>query len=124
MVKWKGYPDPTPEALWKILRDTNNPEVLAEIDKCKEDYLSDHPAERTMRESEAEAVPEVQPTRVQPGRTRTATERFTFMVHGVNDSMLASSVIASGLRNLRKESERRSLAARQFVPDFSAIRVS
>ena len=90
MVKWKGYPDPTPEPLWKLLRDTNNPEILEQIEKCKEDYLSNHPAERTMVEPNPEPEAE-RPTRTQPSRTRAQTERFTFMVYGVNDPLTSAN---------------------------------
>ena len=122
MVKWKGYPDPTPEPLWKLLRDTNSPEILEQIEKCKEDYLSNHPAERTMVEPNPEHEAE-RPTRTQPSRTRARTERFTFMVYGVNDPLTSANAISMGLRALRKESERRCRALHQFMPDFSMIRI-
>ena len=38
-VKWVGYPDPTPEPLYQILQQTNHPDVLANIERCKADHL-------------------------------------------------------------------------------------
>ena len=52
-VKWKGYPETTPEAYWKLMRDAkDNPDILAEIEQCKDDYLAAHPSERTVIEAE------------------------------------------------------------------------
>ena len=45
-VKWEGYPDTTPEPLWKILKQTNHPDVLGDIKKCKEDFYLQHPGAR------------------------------------------------------------------------------
>ena len=45
-VKWEGYPDATPEPMWKILKQTNNPEVLRDIERCKTDYYAQHSSER------------------------------------------------------------------------------
>ena len=38
-VKWVGYPEPTPEPLYRILQQTNHPDVLADIERCKADHL-------------------------------------------------------------------------------------
>ena len=38
-VLWKGYPEATPEPLHKVLKCTQHPEILAEIERCKQDYL-------------------------------------------------------------------------------------
>ena len=121
MVKWVGYPDPTPEAQWKILRDTQNPEILAQMEQCKQDYLSTHPAERTMIEGASDAEDEelVKPSRVQPRRERPQVDRFTFHVYGVLDPPSSARAIAQGYHALCKEAKRRSHALLQFVPDFS-----
>ena len=42
-VKWAGYPGTTPEPLWKVLRDTNHPDILKDIERCKADYYLQHP---------------------------------------------------------------------------------
>lgn len=41
-VKWAGYPDTTPEPLWRILRQTNHPDILQDIERCKADYYLQH----------------------------------------------------------------------------------
>ena len=123
MVKWVGYPDPTPEAQWKILRDTQNPEILEQMEQCKQDYLSTHPAERTMIEGATDAEDEeaIKPSRVQPHRERSKTTRFTFLVHGVMDPPSSAYAIGRGFNRLCKETKRRCHALRQFVPDFSLV---
>ena len=45
-VKWEGYPDTTSEPLWKILKQTNHPDILADIDRCKADYYLQNPSSR------------------------------------------------------------------------------
>ena len=42
-VKWEGYPDATKEPLWKVLAQTNHPDVLKDIERCKQDYYLQHP---------------------------------------------------------------------------------
>ena len=42
-VKWEGYPETTTEPLWKITSQTNHPEILKDIERCKEDYYLQHP---------------------------------------------------------------------------------
>jgi hypothetical protein len=123
MVKWAGYPDPTPEPQWKILRDTADPTILEQMEQCKQDYLSTHPAERTMieRAHDMEGEKPIEPSRVQPRRARPRTDRLVFHVYGVQDPPTSALAIACGLRSLRKESERRCRALRQFVPDFSLV---
>ena len=46
LVKWEGYPDTTPEPLWKILKQTNHPDILRDIKQCKEDFYLQHPNAR------------------------------------------------------------------------------
>ena len=43
-VKWEGYPDTTMEPLWKITSQTNHPDVLRDIERCKSDYYLQHPS--------------------------------------------------------------------------------
>ena len=42
-VKWEGYEQTTPEPLQNILRDTNHPDILAEIKQCQRDFRMAHP---------------------------------------------------------------------------------
>ena len=53
-VKWEGYDQPTPEPLQNILRDTNHPDILAEIKQCQRDFRLAHPeiAERERSQNE------------------------------------------------------------------------
>ena len=119
MVKWVGYPEPTPEPQWKILRDTKDPTILEQMEQCKQDYLAKNPAERTM--VEVERAEHVEPERIQPRRSRARTERFTFYVYGVADPPTHSRAVTGGMRALRDDVKRRCAARRQFVPDFSTI---
>jgi len=119
MVKWQGYPDPTPEPLSKVLRDTQSPEILLQIEQCKNEYLAKHPSARTMLEREAVVAEPPRPTRVQPNRARAQTDKFTFMIYGANDPMLSARAITMGLKTLQKEIKQRCSALLQFRPDFS-----
>ena len=74
-VKWSGYPDATPEALHKILKQVKNPIILDQIKQCQEDYLTSHPAERAVSEATI-----IQPDRIQPQRQRTQPLRFMYMI--------------------------------------------
>ena len=62
-VKWEGFPEVTSEPLSRIVRDTQHPAVLKQIEECQAAYLLEHPP----REPEPEA-PRPLPTRVQPDR--------------------------------------------------------
>ena len=114
-VKWVGYPDPTPEPLWKILRDTKNPEILTQIDQCKEDYLASNPSERAMLDREKEEIPRPTATRVQPKRN--ATEKFTFAVFGILDSTWDVTGTCLALKHLRRTARQRNRALLQLRAD-------
>ena len=43
-VKWEGYPDTTKEPLWRITSQTNHPDILRDIERCKQDYYLQHPS--------------------------------------------------------------------------------
>ena len=42
-MKWKGYPDATKEALWRITSATKHPDILAAIKRCQDDYNASYP---------------------------------------------------------------------------------
>ena len=115
MVKWKGYPDPTPEPLWKILRDTNHPDILAQIEQCKEDFLAANPSARALGQLPEPEVPE--PTRVQPGRARVAPERLILSLFGAADSLPDALGIWNAFRSVRRATHGRYRALRQMTPE-------
>ena len=117
-VSWKGYPDPTSEALSSILKDTQHPEVLADIARCQNEYLAQHPSERA---DFREDVPRPEPTRVQPGRARNRPSNFTFAVCGVSHNAHHSELLSSGLKRLTRGCALRSRALRSFQPDFCGL---
>jgi hypothetical protein len=97
MVKWVGYPTPTPEPLSAILSQTNNPEILREIERCKADYIACNPGE-AVTESTSGSEPEVLPTRVLPTRMRSRTDRLMFQVYGAVDCRAEYRRLARGLQ--------------------------
>jgi hypothetical protein len=110
-VKWSGYPDPTPEPLWKILKQTSNPTILQEIEKCKADYLAQHP--RTITEESDEPTP----SRSQPERSRGQPERFTFAVFGVSEPIRLLTNVGLSFRQLRDSVRFRLSALKLFLSD-------
>lgn len=75
-VKWKGYDEVTSEPLSHVLRQTgSHPEVLRDIEKCKADYLSQHPSVVL-----DDPAPEVVASRVQPSRARGKPTRLVYAV--------------------------------------------
>ena len=62
-VKWAGFPDVTCEPLSRLTRDTQHPDILAQIKASQDAYDLEHP----VHELEPEA-PRPEPTRVQPSR--------------------------------------------------------
>ena len=103
-VKWVGFDDDhaTPEAMSKILKQTNHPEILEQIEQCKEAYYAAHPSEKADDERETEpprARPE--PTRVMPPRERSVPRRLILNITAApsDDSQWLAT---RGLRELRK----------------------
>ena len=115
-VRWKGYPDPTPEPLSGILRDTQNHEVLADIARCQAEYLAQNPSERA--DFTADEV-RPQPTRVQPARA--GKEPTIFAINGVSDSVAQTQLTSQGLRALSRASKLRSRALKSFIHDFRGL---
>ena len=119
MVKWKGYPDPTPEPLSGVLRDTQHPEVLSDIARCQHEYLAQHPAERA---DFREDVPRPAPARVQPERTRSRPDNFTFSITGGCESAYHSELFSGGIRALTRACKLKSRSLRLFAPDLRGLR--
>ena len=102
MVKWEGYPDPTPEPLGKILRSVSDPHLLEQIEQCKRDHLLQNPSARVdapVAPSTADVpIPNDGPTRrILPTRARHATERLILSV----DVDRAGSPLLDAARRLR-----------------------
>jgi hypothetical protein len=73
-VKWLGFPQPPPEPMNKILKQTkNHPEILEQIDHCKNEWLLANPSAARAAQREAPAQPV--PTRLQPARDRDQPRR-------------------------------------------------
>ena len=86
MVKWEGYPDPTPEPLGQILRTVRDPHLLEQIEQCKQDHLLQNPQSRagdladtadTAGESDKSA------RRTLPSRARSVTQRLILHISSV-----------------------------------------
>ena len=118
LVKWVGYDKPTPEPLSRLLSQTNNPEVLADIERCKQDYWDAHPVERMAYEKEEPTRPE--PSRKLPGRSSRPT-KFQFAVHGVTDPAVNSVMLMSEMRNFRHSIRESVQALRSVLPDFRGL---
>ena len=88
-VKWaadpvEGRPSHiSPEPLHKILRQTRDPEILADIERCKQAYL----ASRTDR-AHAPTVEAPQPTRIQPERERSRRRYTAFAFEPPDDGQV------------------------------------
>ena len=101
------------------MRDAkDNPDILAEIEQCKDDYLAAHPSERTMIEAEERLEADAAPERTQPVRQRAQPERFTFAVLGANDPLSASAILSAKYSQLRDDSHKRCAALQQLLPDY------
>ena len=127
VVKWKGYPDSTPERLQSILRQVHgHPDILAQIEQCKADYLSQHPTVRDVLEQQGEtddpatlgdSTPDVQPTRQQPHRERQPPTHFMFSVYGARDPISTSVQLMQVMTSLRLATKRRIAAIKAFAND-------
>ena len=116
-VKWKGYPDTTPEPLSKILKQTEHPDIIADIERCKNDYLAQHPAERTMIDVEDKVVAAAL-TRVQPARERKQTTRLAYFVYNARDSPTTAASCMHAINVMISRTHARTRACQQCLPDF------
>ena len=112
MVKWKDYPDATPEPLHKVLKQTNHPGILSDIERCKEDFYAQNPSARRIDVGPAVEVP-----RRTTGRERHRTDHLIFSLYGVHDSMVGSLRLQNALNSLRRETARRVSAVKAFCVD-------
>ena len=119
-VKWVGFDDDhvTPEAMSKVLKQTNHPEILEQIEQCKAAYYAAHPAEKVEDEKETEpfrARPE--PTRVMPSRERGVPRRMILNIAPTypGDSQWMAT---RGLQGLRKAIAGRRCAVDPAPDDF------
>ena len=117
LVKWKGYPDATPEPLSKIMGQTNHPDLLSQIEKCKADYLMSHPTVRDIPEHRDHAVRTPASGTRSSSRDRQQTKHFVFSVYGVNDSASVASRLTATMASLQTAARRRLAAIRAFTPD-------
>lgn len=117
-VKWKGYPDPTPETLSDLLKDIKgNQQLLDEIEKCKNDYLLLHPAVRVELEKD-EALEAQAPARVQPPRLAKPAQ---FSVFAVSEDPYTSYATTCGLCHLTKQRTLYNRALNQMMPDHALV---
>ena len=101
-----------------ILKQTNHPEILEQIEQCKEAYYAAHPSEKADDEREAEpprARPE--PTRVVPSRERNVPRRLILNISTAppdDNQWLATR----GLRELRRAIANRRCAEGPAPDEF------
>ena len=93
MVKWEGYPDPTPEGLQRILKQVRGePSILADIERCKADYIALHPersSDPPIRDESSE------PTLVRPQRDKHRPDYFEFCYDECNQDALYAVITAT-----------------------------
>ena len=101
------------------MRDARgNPDVLAEMEQCKDDYLASHPSQRTVIEAEERFESGSAPERIQPTRQRALPERFTFAVFGVQDPLSTSAIVSTQYSELCDIAHKRCAALLQLIPDY------
>ena len=116
MVKWKGYPIPTPESLSTILQQTNHPDILKEIDQCKQDYYALNPSSDPTTEGMEEGDQKrPEPTRVLPTRTRSKPDHFMYSVRA--HSLWSPQTRAGTIRCVRKKLSLRNQAKSLLMAD-------
>lgn len=121
MVKWKGYDEATPEKLSHILKETQNPDILKQIEECKQRYWDEHPRDRHLAPPDTGAGPQPSgPAADRPRRERSKVDRFQFALfagdshtgHSCDPSTVFATTAA--LRDLRHYSEHRVQALQQY----------
>ena len=114
-VKWDGCPDATEEPLHAI--KVTDPELFRQIETCKENYLLQHPKERTRIESEDNTDEGLQvPTRILPLRLRKQTQHFTYAIS--TSPGAATAILKSGMGTLRTYARTRCRAANLLTDDI------
>ena len=114
MVKWKGYPDATPEPLSSLTHQKIDQVFLDQIAQRQADYDLAHPKEARP----VDTHPPPDPTRVLPSRERVKPHRFVFHV---SQFIPASEhdTICHRFHALARESNMRAQAHKQLTPDFA-----
>ena len=120
-VKWAGYSDLTEEPLSRVKHDVrHHPDLLRQIDQCKEDYLDRFPKEREAMERTQEPPPAPEPTRVQPKRERARTKPFMFSLMNVQDPTDHMDRVAA-IYSLLTEAYNRDSQALKFLLASDAL---
>ena len=117
-VKWENYSDEhnTHEPLSKVLKDIHgHPELLKQIEECKDAYYSAHPGEREFDEAPSAPIDVPEPTRTQPTRDRDQPRRLVYQVSAENDD---AWLVSAGLRKLRRDLSSRNDAISIMTLDF------
>ena len=114
MVKWKGYPDATPEQLSKLTHQKIDQVFLDQIAQRQADYDLAHPKEARPVDTQ----PPPNPTRDVPLRERVQPHRFVFHVSQFIPSQ-EHDTICHRFHALTRESGMRAQAHKQFRPDFA-----
>ena len=115
-VRWRGYPDATPEPLSKIEKSLDS-ELAAQVEKCKAAYFDANPSERHVFVDD----PPAEPTRVQPSRARKQTEHLIYMVNGVDRPILDTAALNGAYARLSESADVRLQALSYCRPDLSGL---
>ena len=116
LVKWKGYPTPTEEPLSRIVSQTAHPDLLADIERCKQEYhASQVMANQAPRRVNAPV--KQAPSRVQPLRERDAPKRFLFHLSSEPDDAASRAITRSGFARYREHLVAMKGAASMCLPD-------
>jgi hypothetical protein len=129
-VKWQGYPETTKEALGTILKQTQHPDILTDIERCKANYLLLYPTENEAERPEETARRQL-PTRTRrrtvwfspTGKADENTNPYVFEsaivddIMNVYESPLDSLKLAISLRQIRTNANKRQRAGNGLLQD-------
>ena len=118
-VKWKDYPDPTPEPMHRILRDCRDQQILADIELAKENYDAEHP--KAQQILDPEVYEPAEPTRIQPARERRKPDRTIFVVHNANAPQEVLQQRLLSLQQLRSHYASVASAVSLIANDFVSV---
>ena len=84
-IKWKGHVDPTPMSKAQLLRESNNPELLREIEEAMQRYRDEHasrvdPAD----DDDGLATPDSAPPNFEVSLGRGLRTRTARVIHNVS----------------------------------------
>ena len=118
-VKWLGYPDPTPEPLFKILAQTQHPDLLRQIEECKTAFYERNPAARAR--ADAHADPVAPALRQLPARDRRQANHFVFAITECTQSAVQSARLHRAWTHLRRDTAQRSAQLCALLPDQPCV---